>query len=213
MPNLINYNLKKIPTKKWGLLHEFSVLPEFNDNDDWTTFSYVCVTKEAPFSSANREILKSVVEPWMRSIVEIGVSRDGWDVSSTKVLFDNKHPDCDYVGIDAEDRSWACAKTTNARFLQNSSWDVVNNLQFIMSTGHQWIDLLFIDGDHSVNSVLKEWDYAKLVRPNGGVIVLHDTNFHPGPWCLAESVDPELFTVSKFCETPDDFGITVLRRK
>lgn len=219
MPNIIQYPIKEIPTKKWGLKHEFSIYPEYNDNDDWTSQCNNFLAEgatwfpQAAFSEANRAALKPYVEPWMRLIVEIGVSRDGWEFSSTKVLLDNKHPDCRWVGIDIEDRNWVCENSTNCTFIKNSSWDVEANLSRILEQGHKYIDLLFIDGDHSVNSVLKEWDYAKLINPEGGVVFLHDTNFHPGPWCLCESVDTNLFTVEKMCETRGDWGVAALRRK
>lgn len=213
MPNLVTYNMHRLPTKRWGLSNEFSIYPEFDDNADWTDLCNLCQPSGTAFSAANQMELQKYVEPWMRSIVEIGVSRDGWEYSSTKILLDNKHLDCCYLGIDLGDRNFILDKSTNVRFKQHSSWDVQSNLATIFENGYPWIDLLLIDGDHSVNSVLREWEYAKFIRPNGGIVVLHDTNFHPGPWCLVESVDPEIFTVIKLCESHNDFGMTVLRRK
>jgi len=42
------------------------------------------------------------------------------------------------------------------------------------------IDFLFIDGWHSVNQRLADWRYVERLSP-GGVVVMHDTNVHPGP--------------------------------
>jgi hypothetical protein len=204
--------MKKLPTNKWGLLNSFTIYPEFSDEADWTDMCLRCKPFGTPFSAANRAVLSSYVEPWMRLIVEIGVSRDGYDLSSSKILIENKHPDCRYVGIDPEDRSWITSLGQNVTFLRNSSWDVIGNLKHILNDRCSQIDLLMIDGDHSVNSLLKEWEYAKFVPP-GGAIVLHDTNFHPGPWCLCESVDPNIFEVTKLCEDYNDYGLAVLRRR
>lgn len=213
MSNIVNYQYKKLPTKRWGLQHEFTLYPYFDDNADWTNLCEHCKPLDSThaFSESNRIELAKYVEPWMRSIVEIGVSRDGYEFSSTKVLLENKHEDCRYLGIDIEDRSWIVEKASNVSFIQNSSWSVMDNMPRIIENG-PWIDLLLIDGDHSVNSVLKEWDYAKIIRPNGGVIVLHDTNFHPGPWCLIENIDTSLFEATKLCVNETDWGLAVLRR-
>jgi cephalosporin hydroxylase len=210
MANLVEYPMKKTPTARFGLLHEFSIEPEYNNGADWTNLCH-CATTPA-FSEADRLELAKLVEPWMRTIVEIGVSRDGWENSSTKVLIDNKHEDCIYLGIDLEDRNFILDQGTNVNFVQRSSYDVDENLHDLKKLGTDKIDLLFIDGDHSVNSLIKEWEYAKFVS-EGGIIVLHDTNFHPGPWCLTRSVDPELFEVTYLLEQMDDYGMAVLRRK
>ena len=212
MQNLVEYYYRSHPTKKWGLKFEPSVQPYYHDDSDWVDLCTNCHPTDGTFSGANRETLKAEIEPWMRLIVEIGVSRDGWEISSTKILLDNKHEDCSYIGIDIEDRSWIQQKGTNVKFLQHSSWDIQYLMKHVTEAG-EWIDLLFIDGDHSVNSVMKEWEYAKFVRPDGGKIILHDTNFHPGPWCLFEAIDTDLFDVSKYCENYNDFGIGVLKRK
>lgn len=213
MQDLINYPMTTRPTNKWGLLFEYSIEPTYSDTADWNPPVGACQPFETPFSTANRQVLQGYVEPWMRSIVEIGVSRDGYNESSTKILLDNKHPDCVYLGIDIEDRTFILDKGTNVNFLQHSSWDVEHNMSVFSQLGQPYIDLLFIDGDHSINAVLQEWDYAKYVNPNGGVIVLHDTNFHSGPWCLLKALDPNLFTINKYCVSYNDYGIAVLRRK
>lgn len=211
MVDIVEYPLKKTPTRRFGLQHEFSIEPEFSNWADWTSLCYIATTPA--FSEANREELAKYVEPWMRTIVEIGVSRDGWDYSSSKILIENKHVDCNYFGIDIEDRNWILEKGSNVYFKQNSSYEVDENIADIKKLGNEYIDLLFIDGDHSVNSVTKEWMYAEYVNPNGGIIVLHDTNLHPGPWCLLRSVDQGLFEVTRLCEREDDYGMAVLRRK
>lgn len=211
MARLVNYPMCRLPTNQWGLSSGFSVFPSFRDEDDWTDLCTLAAVNGPAFSAWNQAELTKLVEPWMSLIVEIGVSRDGWEFSSTRVLLEQKPATCHYIGIDIGDRDWVASKATNVAIIRNSSYDVQNNLQQILALG-RWIDLLLIDGDHSVNSVLKEWEYAKFVRPNGGVIVLHDTNFHPGPWCMCECVDTSCFEVRKLCETADDWGMGVLRR-
>ena len=211
MQNLIEYEIRKTPTNAWGLTNGFSIAPRFDDNADWTDMCNKCTRKYKPFSEANRDEMAKKVEPWMRLIVEIGVSRDGWEESSTKVLVDNKHPDCHCLGIDIEDRSWIKPKGTNIDFICGSSWNVDAILKELSDRGYHNIDFLHIDGDHSVNAVTLEWNYAKLVSKNG-IIALHDTNFHPGPWCLVESVDRELFDVEKTCVSFDDYGLAFLRK-
>jgi|APFre7841882654_1041346.scaffolds.fasta_scaffold93459_2 hypothetical protein len=211
MTNILKYNYQVLPSTHVGLLHDFSVEPHWRDTDDWTS---LCNARsghnDGTFSSANRAVLQTCVKPWMRCIVEIGVSRDSWFESSSRVLIENKHPDCLYLGIDIEDRSWVTNMGQNVHFTQQSSYNVENIVGIIQQLGHEWIDLLFIDGDHSVNSVLTEWQFTQYVRPSTGVIALHDTNYHPGPWCLMDSLDPSMFKGEKYCETVNDWGFGII---
>ena len=70
---------------------------------------------------------------------------------------------------------------------------------------HQW-DMIYIDGNHDYDIVVKDWDAcSKAIKP-GGIIILDDsglstsyqppafaTGGHPGPSRLASEIDPAQF--------------------
>lgn len=212
-----DYNIVTSPTERWGLLHEFSLNgagQDCNDSMDWTQITKHCTPEGGIFSELNRKELKNQIKPWMKLIVEIGVSYHGYEESSTKVLVDNKPKDCIYYGIDIGDRNYVKDNGENVHLIQDTSLNIEKNLQLIFSHGHEYIDLLHIDGWHSVENVREEWNYAKYVRPNGGVIAIHDTNYHPGPCVLMKSIDKSCFKkILNPCEVENDYGFTILIRK
>jgi hypothetical protein len=53
-----------------------------------------------------------------------------------------------------------------------------------------------IDGHHSINQVYQEWEYVSRLSDDG-VVVLHDTNSHSGPYFAVESIDDTLFDISQ----------------
>ena len=86
---------------------------------------------------------------------------------------------------------------------------------------HQAVDLLFIDGDHSIPGVLADFNtYVHDVRP-GGMLVLHD--IYPtmcgcdGPRALIDALEysgdiPRHLDKTELM-TADGFGVALLRRK
>lgn len=212
-----DYKIVTTPTTRWGLLHGFSLNDAGQgilDDEDWSIITKRCDPEDGIFSALNRAELKKHIHPWMKLIVEIGVSFHGYEKSSTKVLIDNKADDCLYVGIDTGDREFVRENGKNIEIIRNTSLAVEDNLKTIFSHGNEYIDLLLIDGWHSVTNVRGEWDYAQYVRPNGGVIAIHDTNYHPGPCALMKSIDPYCFKeILNPCEVENDYGFSILIRK
>ena len=69
-----------------------------------------------------------------------------------------------------------------------------------------------IDGWHSINMVYTEWLYTQLLSEKG-IVVFHDTNGHPGPYCITKSIDPDVYDVYKYFTDIKDYGIAVALRK
>lgn len=67
------------------------------------------------------------------------------------------------------------------------------------------IDLLFIDGDHSYEAVMRDFeDWSKFLKP-GGIIALHDVDFDPAlsPTGDEDFVGPGLVAQEKIVNNPE----------
>lgn len=154
-------------------------------------------------------------------IVEIGVNRQVeevdpiWGVSrltSTIVLLENKRPQDIYIGIDIEDKSYFQDPTRNVYTIQSDSADHAFVRSKFDMLGITKIDYLFIDGWHSVNQVIEEWKYTDLLSTNG-IVAMHDTNSHLGPYLLMEAIDTDMYEVRKYLSDIIDYGIGIAIRK
>ncbi|MBN1689115.1 MAG: hypothetical protein JW893_08450 [Candidatus Omnitrophica bacterium] len=169
------------------------------------------------FSPRDRKILKQEflkVKDYCRVILEIGTARHEKN-SSTRVLLRLKRPKTFYFGVDLLEKPFL-KEDRNQRiyFFQTNS----SKLDLILNgireaSGTTKIDFLFIDGYHSVKQILDDWRFASYVDQNG-VIVIHDSNEHPGPVELLKAIRAGgLFTVKKYFEDRmDDWGIAVVKR-
>ena len=159
-------------------------------------------------------------------IVEIGMNRsrsqdpDAFDYvgnNSTRQLIKNKEEECIYLGIDIDrtnvdiiSKDYENDDTVLAVCIDSSNTDTIE--QIFKSTGCDKIDLLHIDGHHSVIQIIKDW---KLVRnlSSHGIVVLHDTNHHPGPTQILKAIDRDMFKVTRYyAERTDDWGISTAER-
>jgi predicted O-methyltransferase YrrM len=121
-----------------------------------------------------------------KSIVEIGVAegasalalRKGMDPSGTLYLIDPFH---------LSRFPWISSTERLARKIVNSinKGQVVWIKKFSFDAVKDWtepIDLLFLDGDHSEEAVLRDWhDWSKFVIP-GGIVIFHDARVFENGW-------------------------------
>jgi len=144
-----------------------------------------------------------------KCIVEIGVDCNGspTDMTSTKKLLLEKHPDTVYIGVDIEDKSYLNDEINNIFTIKIDSSNIDGVMEFVRSKNIESIDFLFIDGWHSINQVLKEWEYTKWLSPNG-IVGFHDTAVHPGPAMFLKYLDRNIWNVDLPCQhMRNDFGI------
>ena len=85
-------------------------------------------------------------------------------------------------------------------------------MSFINKLGFQEIDLLHIDGLHTIEHIAYDWNYTEHVSDKGKIL-LHDTNQHPGPLALLEVIDRDIFDFKKKCIGDNDNGITIIWKK
>lgn len=162
------------------------------------------------FTSANQEVLRNVMMSLPNKdlhIVEIGIARN--EQSSTKVILDLKNQEDRYLGIDIRDGSFLRNEAKNIYTAQGFSLDE-KIIREVRRFSKGQIDLLMIDGDHSIDTVTKEVARYFPMVPIGGYIVMHDVSHHPGPREVFKAVSPKYFEKVIYC--PNDYGIGVLKR-
>ena len=204
--------IKKEPTDIWGLQFFPNLEPEVNNHRDGPTYNHGI--RGFPNSDSNLEVVRTVVAKMgkrYKACLEIGVEKHLGN-SFTEILIKNKPRGSSYIGVDIEDKSYLDDAKSNVYTLQCDSFDHESVRAFLDSKGISQIDILLIDSKHSVYNVINDWRYADLLSPNG-VIILHDTNHHPGPIALCEAIDPDMFEVTKLCTDENDYGIAVIRRR
>ena len=206
------YSIKQLPETVYGLKFRPSIEPRHSDNVDFYGEYYRPVPRE--FSPGNQEVLRDALlgvrQP--RCIVEIGVQRNPLPESSTGILLRHKPADCVFIGVDIEDKSHLADAAAHIHTLKMDSADRDGVYALMEELKVPCIDFLFIDGWHSVNQCVADWRYVERLGPEG-VVVLHDTNVHPGPVALFEAIDEKLFEKRKHCTEGADWGISVVRRR
>jgi cephalosporin hydroxylase len=141
-----------------------------------------------------------------RAILEIGISREGAD-SFTNIFLRNKRPETIYIGIDIEDKSYLNNPSQNVFTIRGSSTDYEGCMNICRSHGVTELDFIFIDGLHSVNQVLLDWEYTKVLS-HAGIVGFHDTQYHPGPTLFVNALDTNKWHVdAQVVNNIKDWGI------
>lgn len=198
--------VRKLPTLQLGMKWFPSLEPHVNNNQDTCPFGFPPNAEE--ISDCNHQVLMNAMQSLQpcSAILEIGVNRNG-DRSFTQLLQKHKPASCVYVGVDTQPREGVHVPESNCYFLQTNSHNQLEVRSYLQQLNVQELDLIMIDGWHSVNTAVNDWEYADMLR-KGGVVVLHDTNAHPGPVALFDAVDPHVFEKHRHCVVENDMGIS-----
>lgn len=198
-------------------------LHDYRDDLDWpldsNKFVFEGELPEFPrwrtkhdFSIHNQQALEKMFllkTAGARSILEIGVSRDEIKSStSTSIFLENKRKDCVYLGVDIEPKTYLDNPKENVYTMRCRSEKVDFIMDHLRNLGVNQIDVLMIDGWHSINQVLEEWEYTKWLSPHG-MVVFHDTAYHPGPHRFVNNLDTSKWAVipNACAEITHDYGI------
>lgn len=192
-----------------GINHYLNLWPEASETDSVkNTYSGEEVT-ECNRIALKEQFLK--VRDNCKAILEIGIGRNG-DKSFGHVFFSNKKDETIYVGLDIEDRSWLCEYGENIYTIQGNSSNYDENIKIIKEKFNvEQFDFIFIDGLHSLNQVLKDWEYTNLLSDNG-IVGLHDTSHHIGPYLFIRNLDKNKWNVVENA-CPQDYGIGFASKK
>jgi len=170
------------------------------------------------FSVDNQEVLKKYMlkatnEKNKLIIVEIGVNRNKYEVSSTSIFLKYKRNDDIYIGIDIEDKTQLNNTDKNIYTIMCASQNTNVIFDRFHQLGIKHIDILMIDGYHSINQVYFEWENYTKFLSDKGIVIMHDTNAHPGPYFLLKSIDTSQYDVYKYFSDIVDWGIGVAIKK
>lgn len=176
--------------------------------------SYLHSTIKVEFSEKNKKVLGDILSNNdIKNILEIGIARSR-ESSSTFHILNNKSDNTKYIGIDVNKdcvnqiRKW---DRPNAHAFVCNSSDTEKIEDILRNLGVDELDLFIIDGYHSINQVYDDFKLAKKVK-KGGYVLLHDTNYHPGPSNLLDSVDETIFEKKVYFQGEEDWGVATLKR-
>ena len=161
----------------------------------------------AEFTDANHSALQQAIDRCVnkpKTFLEIGVCRNGQH-SSTHTIFKNLPSDGIYLGVDLDDKTFLDNKEKGISTIKTSSSNYEEVVSKLKSLGVDKLDFIFIDGWHSINQVLLDWEYTNLLS-DGGVVALHDTTAHPGPFFFVKFLNRSIWEVyPNLC--PNDHGL------
>ncbi len=169
--------------------------------------------RDSVFSSCNQQALKHQflkVKDWCEFILEIGVDRDGYATSSTRVFLDNKRKETIYLGVDIRPKHELNDPDNNVHTLCCGSENHHIVFNKIKELGAGKLGFFMIDGLHSINQVLTEWEYT-LILDDNGIVAFHDTRYHPGPNLFVKNLDTTKWhVIHDACDNMkanEDYGI------
>lgn len=204
------FQIKPRATDIPGLRFFPNMEPDIDNDQDMPPYGWV---SSVEVTDCNLQVVRAVVNELgknLKAAMEIGVNRNG-ERSMSRIIMDERPEGSFYLGVDIEDKSYLNNESTNTWTIQANSHDQEKIRGFIHSKGIKKLDLLFIDGWHSINTCVNDWLYTDLLTDHG-VVMLHDTNSHPGPVGLFEAINEDLYDKQRYC-LDNDFGIAVVRRK
>ena len=145
-------------------------------------------------------------------ILEIGVARPkNGDSAFTYKYLKNKSNKIPYVAVDIDDKTFLNNIEENIYSIQCKSEEQAKVREFLKQNGVNEISILSIDGWHSLNAVINDWKYTDLLV-NGGIVIFHDSNYHPGVHCFIPFIDKTKYEVTKYFVNEDAHGITIAKK-
>jgi len=195
----------KTPSNVNGL----SYLPSFkntfdNDIDLPINFLEPFTGNIQEITDANKEALDEILSKVnVKNVIEIGIARNNERSFTTQLLYAKKGI---YCGIDLDDKSFLNDSLNRVYTIKANSHDQSSIRSYLNIIGLKKCSVLFIDGWHSVNTVINDWKYTDLLDDKG-VVIFHDTNYHPGPNLVVPAIDRSMYRVVKYCDGGNDWGI------
>jgi len=116
-----------------------------------------------------------------------------------------------FVGIDINDYRTDLTKAAMSVGGKSIDFILGNSLNELKNLPHGHFDLIFVDGDHSINHVLQEFRLIEKLVAKGGVMVYHDTLHLEGPSKVVKFTSNYRYK-SVTLNTPEGRGISIIHR-
>jgi len=192
-------------------------------NGKWSSMQFIHTAVEqgtrAEFTTENKIIVGDILDKLFKkkekiTILEIGVGRSGI-TSSSEFIVNKKRERDSYIGIDINNSVLVPYdnKNKNQFTINIDSGECSKIIKICNDFGFKEVDFILIDGKHSIFQVLLEWELVIKLLSLNGYVGFHDTNYHPGPYCIFEAIDENMFEKVKYCENvKNDPGISFAKR-
>ena len=165
------------------------------------------------YSNCNRSWFGFNFEPYSYSysVLEFGAWKDGFR-SATRIILESKSSGTKYFGVSEVDIAHL-DNGNDVTAIQRDKANYSDIISLASSKGVTSFDVIIFDVEASINEMLDLWTNTSLLSP-GGMIVVHDVHYHPGPKSLVENLDPDKFLVEIRCvDKKMDYGIAFIKRK
>ena len=142
-----------------------------------------------------------------KTVLEVGV----FEGETTQHLINALPQGGQYVGIDINDYRTNATKAAMTSGGKSIDFILGNSLEELSKLPSNHFDLIFVDGDHSWEHIVKEFKLVEKVIARGGVIVYHDTIHLEGPRKLVEYA-AHFGYKNTTLNTTEGRGISILQR-
>ena len=165
------------------------------------------------YSNCNRSWFGFKFEPYSNcfSVLELGAWKDGFR-SATRIILESKSVGTKYFGVSEVDITHL-DNGDDVNTIQRTQSNYSDILSIASAKNVSAFDMIIFDVEASVNQMLELWTLTDLLSP-GGMVVVHDVHYHPGPKTLIENLDPDKFDIElRCCDKIMDYGIAFIKRK
>ena len=142
------------------------------------------------------------------TILEIGV----FEGQTSQALIKALPKGGQYVGIDIHDYRTDATKLYMSEGGKSIDFILGNSHNELRTLPTQHFDLIFVDGDHSWDSILPEFNLVEKLVSDGGVIAYHDTIHIEHPKRIIEYASQHNYNTTTL-NTPEGRGITLITKK
>lgn len=142
-----------------------------------------------------------------KTILEVGV----FEGETTQHLIKALPKGGQYVGIDINDYRTPATKLYMSEGGKSIDFILGNSHNELKKLPTNHFDLIFVDGDHSWESILPEFKLVEKLVAHGGVIVYHDTIHLEDPKKLVEYAAYYKYNTTTL-NTPEGRGLSILHK-
>jgi hypothetical protein len=205
------------PSHLDGLKHRVSVKENPDHYNYLHTPWYPHIRSTDNYISLNNEyILTTFLSEAMSlkdtlNILELGVEYETSN-KSTDILLKNKRVGDIYLGSDIHSKDHLNDIKKNIHTIQTNPENINLTFDKLDALTMDTLDMIVINSCNSIDSAHSAWEYTYRLAKNG-IVIIHNTNAHPGPYFLLQCIDPRAYYIFKYFSDTNERGISVIIKK